>query len=213
MLRLGLILVLSLHMPGAVVIDRIAVIVGKHAIKASDIDRDLRITDFLNRETLDLASDAKRKSAERLIDQSIIRDEIATGDYDRASDADTNAMLAQIRRDRYGGSDARMHLDLAKYGITEDELRQKLLWQLTVLKFIDERFRPGVMVADQDVRTYYDQHLAELKKQYPRDNSFAALESNVRTLLQNQEVDKQFDAWLDDARKSQRIEYREEALK
>jgi hypothetical protein len=88
-----------------------------------------------------------------------------------------------------------------------------LLWQLTVLKFIDERLRPGVTVADQDVRTYYGQHLAELKKEYPRDNSFAALESNIRTLLQNQEVDKQFDAWLDDARKSQRIEYREEALK
>jgi len=213
MFRLGLILALSLHAPGAVVIDRIAVIVGKHAIKASDIDRDLRITDFLNRAPLDLGADAKRKSAERLIDQSVIRDEIATGDYGRATDADTNAMLAQIRRDRYGASDARMHLDLAKYGITEDELREKLLWQLTVLKFIDERFRPGVMVADQDVRTYYDQHLAELKKEYLRDNSFAALESNIRTLLQNQEIDKQFEAWLDDARQSQRIEYREEALK
>jgi hypothetical protein len=33
---------------GAVVIDRIAVIVGKHAIKSSNIGRDLRVTQFLN---------------------------------------------------------------------------------------------------------------------------------------------------------------------
>ena len=33
----------------SVVVDRIAVIVGKDAIKLSDIDRDLRVTEFQNR--------------------------------------------------------------------------------------------------------------------------------------------------------------------
>lgn len=213
MYRAILMLFLTLHAPGAVVIDRIAVIVGKHAIKASDVERDLRVTDLLNRAPLDLGAEAKHKSAERLIDQSIIRGEIATGDYHRATDADANGMLAQIRRDRYGGSEARLRVDLEKYGVMEDELREALLWQLTVLRFIDERFRPGVMVSDQDVQTYYNQHLAELKKQYPRDSSLTALDPHIRALLQNQEVDKQFDQWLDDSRKGQHIEYREEALK
>jgi hypothetical protein len=213
MFRPIIILALSLHTPAAVVIDRIAAIVEKHAIKDSDIDRDLRVTDFLNRAPLDFEAAARRKSAQRLIDQSIIRDSVATGDYDRASDADANGMLAQIRGDRYGGSEARLRADLAKYSVTEDELREALLWQLTVLRFIEERFRPGVLVTDQDVKTYYDQHLADLKKQHPRDSSLAALEAAIRTLLQNQEVEKQFDAWLDDARKNVRIEYREEALK
>ena len=39
-----------------------------------------------------------------------------------------------------------MRQDLNQYGVTEDELHDALLWQLTVLRFIDERFRPGVMV-------------------------------------------------------------------
>jgi len=43
----------------AVVLDRIAVIVGKHVIKTSDIDVDLRLTAFLNREAV--RSDAGNK--------------------------------------------------------------------------------------------------------------------------------------------------------
>jgi len=58
-------LFLLLTMVGAssavVVLDRMAVIVGKHVIKTSDIDWDLRVTEFLNREPLDFSSQAKRK--------------------------------------------------------------------------------------------------------------------------------------------------------
>jgi len=210
----GVILILGLafQIHAAVVIDRIAVVVGKHVIKASDIDRDLRITEFQNRTPLDLSPSAKRKSAERLINQAVIRDEIATGGYGRAGDAETEAMLGQIRRERYANSAARMRQELARYGLTEDELREELLWQLTVLRFIDERFSPAVLVVDRDVRDYYDQHLAQLKREYPRDYSFAALESKIRTVLQGQEVNKQFEAWLDEARRNQRIEYKQEAF-
>src|ERR1035438_2612318 len=87
-------------MAGGVVIDRIAVIVDKHAIKASDVERDLRVTQFLNRERLDLSVDAKRKSAERLIDQSIIRDEILKGAYAGTGTGDVDAMLKRLRQDR-----------------------------------------------------------------------------------------------------------------
>ena len=40
---------------GAVILDRIAVIAGTHVIKASDIDRDIRLTDFLNRTPLNFS--------------------------------------------------------------------------------------------------------------------------------------------------------------
>src|SRR5690349_15608152 len=76
---------------GAIVLDRMAVIVGNHVIKTSDIDRDLRLTEFMNREPLNLGSEAKRRSAERLIDQEIIRMEIVTGGYRRPSEAEADA--------------------------------------------------------------------------------------------------------------------------
>ena len=61
------------YLAGAVLIDRIAVIVGTHVVKASDVDRDLRLTSFINRQQMDFTSAAKRKAADRLVDQQIIR--------------------------------------------------------------------------------------------------------------------------------------------
>jgi hypothetical protein len=207
-----LLLGLSAALGPAVTIDRIAVIVGKKVVKLSDVERDLRLTEFLNGEPLNLSADAKRKAAERLIDQQIIRTEIATSGYSRATDAQAEALLRQIQRDRFGNSEPRLRAELARYGLTEEDLRQQLLWQLTVLNFIEQRFLPGVSVADQDVQAYYDQHLAELKRQHPQNSSFEALAPEIRKLLQEEAVTRDFEDWLTRARQRIPIEYRQGAL-
>jgi len=196
-----------------VVLDRMAVIVGKHVIKTSDIDWDLRVTEFLNRQPLNFSEQVKRQSAERLIDQEIIRQEIVTGTYTRPPDSDAAALEAQLQRDRFGGSAPALRGALHRYGITEDQLRAQLLWQLTVLRFIDQRFRPAVIVTDEEIRNYYDQHLAELLRRYPQDQSFEALEPKVRSLLEGERINESFNQWLEGARKRTRIEYRQEAFK
>jgi hypothetical protein len=212
MRRFVLLLMIASVSSAVVVLDRMAVIVNKHVVKTSDIDRDLRVTEFLNREPWNFSPQAKRQSAERLIDQEIIRQEIVTGNYRRPPDSDAAALEAQLRRDRFGGSDLRMREALQRYGITEDQLRVQLLWQLTVLHFIDQRFRPAVIVTDEEVRAYYDQHLAELRRQYPDDNGFEALAPKIRTLLEGQRINENFNQWLEQARKRARIEYRQEAF-
>lgn len=208
-----LLLVLVANVPGEpVVLDRIAVIAGKRIIKTSDIEHDIRITDFLNNAPLVIGLRTKRAAAERLVDQTIIRGELASGGYERATDAAAGAMLAEILRTRFDGSDARFGAALSRYGITKDELRAALLWQLTVLKFIDERFRPGVLISDQEVRDYYNNHLAALKKQYPRANSYEALSATIRSLLQGEQINRQFETWLDETRKQTRIQFIQEAF-
>jgi peptidyl-prolyl cis-trans isomerase SurA len=206
--RLGLFLIaFAASFSGAVVLDRIAVIVGKHAIKLSDIEHELRLTEFLNNQPLDLGAAARKQAADHLIDQAVIRDEIALEGYGRANDAQATAMLSQFRKNRFGGSDARLRASLERYGITEKELHDHLLWQMTVLDFIDQRFRSGVMVNDADIRKYYDTHLDALKKQHPRDFSYETLEPQIRTVLEAEQVNQQFEAWLDESRKNTRIQY------
>ncbi len=190
----------------AVVIDRIAVVVNKHPIKTSDIERDLRLTDFLNKAKLDFGSAAKKAAEERLIDQQLIRTEIASGGYRRASDADANALLGQIRRDRFANSDTRLQQALEQYGLNEDQLRAQLLWQLTVLRFINDRFREGVVIADEDVEKYYQQHRAEFR------GSLQAASTQIRNTLEGEQVNSQFDMWLDNARKEASVEYEPEAI-
>jgi hypothetical protein len=111
---------------------------------------------------------------------------------------------------------------LQGYGLMEDQLRAQSLGQLTVLRFIDQRFRPAVIVTDDELRTYYDQHLSELpppdraharsRRQYRADNGFEALEPKVRTLIEGQRINENFTQWLEQARKRTRIEYRQEAF-
>lgn len=198
--------------PGTVVIDRVAVIVDKHIVKLSDIQRDLRVTEFLNREPPEIGSEVMRKSAERLIDQTIIAQEIARGGYARPPESEADATFQQLMQDRFSGSQTRMRNELASYSLTEAGLREQLLWQLTVLRFIDERFRPAVQIGDDEVRSYYDQHLAEYKRLHPNDYSFEKLEAQIRQSLEGEAVNKNFETWLNGARKRARIQYRQQAF-
>jgi hypothetical protein len=198
--------------PGPVVLDRIAVVAGTHVIKASDIDRDIRLTDFLNRAALNFSPSAKREAAERLITQQIIRDEIISGGYRRPPESQAIQLEAELRRDRFGGSEPRLREDLQRYRLTEGELRDQLLWQITVLQFIDERFRAGVVVTDNDVRGYYDQHVAELRQQYPQSISFETLAPKIRESLEGERINQSFNEWLDQMRKSYRVEFKQGAF-
>ena len=207
MRRIPLLMVLGGALHGAVVYDRMAVIVGKRVIKSSDIGRDLRVTAFLNREQLSFNADARRKAADRLIEQTILRGEITSGGYRGASEDDADAMLDKLRQERFAGSDTRLRTAVARYGLTEEELRAQLLWQLTVLRFIDERFRNGVIVTDQDVRSYYDQHAAELKREYGQNSSFEALEPKIRASIEGERINVNYAESMEQARKRIRIRY------
>jgi hypothetical protein len=201
------VLLLALPAAASVVIDRIAVVVEKHAVKRSEVDRDVRVTQLLNREPLSVTSETRRKAADRLVDQEIIRNELTSGGYGRAAEADAETMLEKLRRDRYANSAARLKQSLAQYGLTEDELRSQLLWQLTVLRFIDERFRPGVLVTDDQVKQYYDQHTALHKVTYEK----AA--PQIRETLEGEQINLQFENWLDERRKNEVVRFPEGALK
>ena len=150
--RLAALLSFGILLSGAVVVDRVAIIVGKRVVKTSDLERDLRVSQFLNRQPLDLSPATRRKVADRLITQELIHQEVMNGGYSRPTEKDVDAFVQKLKHDRFSNSDTQFRSALARYGLTEAELLHYLLWQLTVLRFIDERFRPGVLVTDEDVR-------------------------------------------------------------
>jgi hypothetical protein len=205
-------LLLATAATAGIVVDRMAVVVRKPAIKTSDIERDLRVTEFLNQEQLKIDSSEKHKSAERLIDQEIIRQELLAASFRRPSDSDATALQAQLCQERFGGSEQRLREALRRYGLAEDQLRAQLLWQLTVLSFIEQRFRAATLVTDEELRSYYDQHLADLRRQYPQGNSFEALAPKIRASLEGERVNQNFTQWLEQARKRYLIEYKQEAF-
>jgi hypothetical protein len=212
LLRLSVMAVLLSSSLPAVIIDRIAVRVGNAIIKDSDIDRIVRVTEFLNDESLDLGDKARRDAAKRLIDQAFIRQEIQVGDYPRASWDEADEQIAKLKKDRYK-SQAAFQQALARYGLVEPDLRFEFQWQLTVLRFVDLRFRPAVLVKDEEIEQYYREHLPTLRKANPGDSSLDALREQVRDILVGEKVNQLFFAWLDDHRKEGKVEITEASLR
>src|SRR5437879_12929471 len=77
------------------VLDRIAATVGKQVIAESEVIRDVRISAFLDRKPVVLASDIKRKAAERLVDQVLILREAAESRVALPGDAESARLLAR----------------------------------------------------------------------------------------------------------------------
>jgi hypothetical protein len=197
----------------AAIIDQIAIVVRDSVIKDSDIERDIRVVDFLNQEKLTLDLAARKAAASRLIDQQLIRREIDVGEYRTATEADAERLLEKTEKEEYH-SPAVFQAALQKYGLTRDQLKQYLRWQLTVLNFINERFRPAVLVTDEDVAQYYRDHTAEFRNASTgKTRTLEEAADDIRNRLIEERVNKQFDSWLDARRRSANIEYKEEALK
>ncbi len=85
----------------AVLIDQIAVVVGQSIIKDSDIDRDIRVTEFLNNEPLRDGATEKKEAAAKLINQVFLRNEIRQGGYARATRKQAQVQLEALIEQRF----------------------------------------------------------------------------------------------------------------
>jgi hypothetical protein len=178
------------------VIDRVAVTVGNQVITESEVNDEVRLTQFLNQQPLDLGPKQRRAAAERLVDQQLIRNEMRVGGFANPSADEADSMLRNFRQEHYA-SILQFRADLEKYGITEEQLKQHLLWELTALRFTDIRFRGGTSTSQQQTANRLKPGAEATPEESPAE------ENNV---------DPQLDAWLKDARSQTRIEFKKEAF-
>ncbi len=192
----------------AVIIDRVAVTLGNQVITESELIREIQLTAFLNGEEPDLRPDAKRKAAERLIEQKLVRKEMQLGRDPEPPSSAADEMLAQFEKQRAwnpGEFDAK----LKHAGLTREELKNHLHWQAALLQFVDFRFRPAVQVTDQDIRKYYREHFENAPGKKP---ALEDVREQIVQIVTARRADEQMDAWLKDTRKHTRIEFHPEAF-
>lgn len=191
----------------AEVIDRIAVTVGNQVITESDLLREIRVMAFLNHAQPDFSEAGKRKTAARMVDQRLVRRELELSRYPVPDAAEVTPVLKKFIEENYPAKGEYAEA-LAKAGITEAEVREQILWQLTLLRFIDVRFRPGVQVSDEEVREAFD----KVAKSAPASISFDDVRDKLESRLIEEKVDRDLETWLTEARKRTGVEYREEVF-
>jgi len=192
------------------IIDRIAVSVGNRVITTSDLDREIRVTAFLNGSKPDLSPANKRATAQRMVEQTLIRRELEVSRYPVPTAAEVEPVLETFRRQNFK-SDAEFRKALADAGITEQDVKDELLWQRALLLFIDVRFRPGVQISEQEIQNYFNNVVA-LTAQPGQRLSLEDYRASIVEKLAGQRVDQELDTWLKEARRRTEIVFHEEAF-
>ena len=199
----GIVSILTALPLTAGVVDRIAVTVGDQVITETEILREIAMTAFLNGDKPSFTAAEKRKAADRLVEQKLVRKEMVLGHYPAATTEQADELLAATEK-RVGG-DVELRSRLALYGLTPDDLERHLQWQATLVHFIDLRFRPAIQVTAADVRDYYAKEVGPKQK-------FADVSNQILETLSAQRADAQLDEWLAHAKTTTRIDYKQKVF-
>jgi parvulin-like peptidyl-prolyl isomerase len=196
------------------IIDRIAASVGNRVITASDLDRELRVAAFQDGVKPDFSPARKRAAVEAMIEQRLIRTELANSRYPLPDPAELAPIVEQFKKAHFQG-DPQYRAALAEYGIGEDDFQELLLWQRTLLLFIQVRFETGVQLGAQDVEEYF------LKTVKPAAEAahpgqpvlLEDYRDQIERTLTGQRADRQMDLWLRDVRTRTNVVLHEEVLR
>lgn len=187
-------------------IDRVAVAVGNSIITESEILRQIRITALLNDEKPDFSSENKRRTAERLVEQALIRREIASSQYLPNSVGGIEEAYDAFRKRWPVDAEYKQALETRR--LSDAEVRDAFRWQLTFMDFIANRFRPGIQVSEDEMREFYNFQVA------PKgDISFDEARSEIEEALTEERVNAALDRWLGQARTQTRIIYKEDVFR
>jgi peptidyl-prolyl cis-trans isomerase SurA len=194
------------------IIDRIVITVDNQVITQSQVDDEIRISAFLNREKADLSPAARKEAASRLIEQALIRREMGLSRYPLPELSDAGESLKTLKA--MYSSETDFHDALESYGVTEDELTRRLWWQLTLLRFIDYRFRPGIQIPATDVQAYYRQQVSEWEQKGTKPiPTIEESRDQIEEILTQKRIDQALEQWIKDTQSQVTITYLDPGLK
>ena len=190
------------------IVDRIVATVNGHAILQSDWEDALHYEAFIAGHSSEQLTPTERKAAlDRLIDQELLRQQIRSSDFQHASDQEIAARIQEIRRQYPGAeSDSGWHAALARYGLTERELKNRVALQLDLLRLVDARLRPTVQIDSKSIESYYNQELLpQLRQSGAPQIPLAQASPKIKELLTQRKIDQLLTAWLQTLRTGSEI--------
>jgi peptidyl-prolyl cis-trans isomerase SurA len=187
--------------PRGVELDRVVAVVNGDLILDSDVDEERRLSAFqpfrVIRET------GRDQSLERLVDRTLILQQSRLQPETPITDAQIEAQFAVLRKDipackeQHCETDAGWQKFVTDQGFTMEEL--KSLWgqRMEVLRFIEERFRTGIRISDEDIQGYYEKTLLP---EYARQKALApkleTIAPRIQEILLQQQVSGLLTDWL-----------------
>ena len=208
----AVLVLLSAIAPGET-LDRVAAQVGKDAITESALRRHLRMEAFFAHKTPELGPESRRKGAERLIDQMLIRRELELNRFAPPGSAEVEAQIGQLMKSRQEDA-AALGASLEGYGFSLDDLRSEIQYRIMLLRFVDFRFSAGVLVTDQEIQEAYEKEVVpEARQRNVTPPSAEEARPDIEKLLNYRKTNAALEQWLAQARQQVKIHIFEEAFR
>jgi hypothetical protein len=162
----------------------------------------------------DFSPARKRATAEAMIEQKLIQTELANSRYPLPDPAELAPAIEQFKKAHFK-DDPQYRATLAEYGIAEEDFKELLLWQRTLLLFIQVRFETGVQLSAQDVEEYFTKTVKPAAEAaHPgQPVSLEDYRDQIERKLTGQRADQQMDIWLRDVRRRTNVVLHEEVLR
>ncbi len=194
-------------------LDRVVAVVNNRAILASDVADELRLS-VLDPNRVGRGTLTAKRALQQLISRAIIQQQIREEDTQASepSKEQVNDRLAELRKElpacvrQNCASDAGWAIFLSNNGLTQDQVENYLRLRLEILGFIENRFRQGIRIPQEEIETYYRRTLLP---QYAKGEPVPSLETvapRIEEILLQQQVNALFGAWLDNLRKQGDVE-------
>ncbi len=202
--------VLALASPrsDAEVIDRIVAIVNGHVILQSDWEDSLCYEAFSSGRPLDQLTAADRKTAlDHLIDQELLREQLRAPDSSHASPEQVAQRVAEIRK-QYPNAETESGWQalLERYGLNQEDLKNRVAAQLDLMSLVDSRLRPAVNIDNKSIASYYQQELLpQLHESGGQSVPLAEVSGKIKELLTQKKITQLLTAWLESLRAGSQI--------
>jgi SurA N-terminal domain len=198
-LTVALILAGSRLYSSAEVIDRIVATVNRHAILKSEWEEAVRFECFINVRPLnDVTVDDRKQTLERLIDQQLIADQMRSGSFTPAGPEEIARRVLELRETVPSWKhDDDWRAALAVYGLTQEEVQERIAVELNLSRYLDQRFRSQIHIEPRAIENYYHQQLLpELQRAGAPQPPLPQVSSRIAQILIEQRMNQLETQWL-----------------
>lgn len=185
-------------------LDSVAAVVNGELILESDVDAERRFAAF---QPFSELQPTRERLMERLIDRTLILQQMALQPQAAVSDAQVDAQFAVLRKAipkcaaYHCETDAGWEKFVQDHGFTLEEVRERWRQRMQVLAYIEERFRMGITISQAQIDDYYQKTmLPAYAKEKVTPPAEATIGDRIREILLQQQVDKLLDDWLSSLR-------------
>jgi peptidyl-prolyl cis-trans isomerase SurA len=193
-----------------VVVDRMIAIVNSDVILESDVDEERRFEEIQPYRMM--GEFTRERAVERLIDRALILQQAALEPEDVVTDSELDAQMLTLRRDipackqYHCESEAGWKKYVEDHGFTEEEFRDRWRKRMQLLKFIEVRFRNGIKISDDEIKSYYEKTmLPEYTKRSVTPPPLETISKRIEEVLLQQEVGALLEDWLKSLRAQGRV--------